>query len=242
MRNILLFLVLVLAVPVFAQSPLDSPTDPLAAEVQKKVLDQDKIHVENLTVTNQGDGNILLEGVANLYGSRYKAGEIARKVSGVKKVDNEIAVTGSEVDDLDLQSNLMSKIARHLTSDPFDLISLKVQHGFVELSGEVRDGSLIDDAFDEVIWTPGVRDVKNNIQTASISGADDKLRQAIYTRLNAEYPQYFNAARPSIIILVNGGRVRLVGYVRSEVEKAKIASSIRSYFGVLSLDNQLQTE
>jgi osmotically-inducible protein OsmY len=39
---------------------------------------------------------------------------------------------------------------------------------------------------------------------------------------------------------VNSGRVRLVGYVDSNVTRQKIGSIIRSFPGVLSVDNELQ--
>lgn len=246
MRNFIMLLAILLAIPAFAQSPETAATpttDELTAKVQKRIQNNNKIHIEHLTVTNQGGGKILLEGVTDLFGSRYMAGAEASKIKDVKKVDNQIAVeSNAEVTDLDLESTLSSKITRHYQSTPFNIISLKVHHGFVELYGVVRDTSLIDDAFNECIWTPGVRDVQNKIEPASISQGDENLRQVVYQRLNSEWPQYFAQAIPQVMIIVKGGRVSLIGYVRSEVDKVKMASSIRSIRGVLSVNNNLKTE
>lgn len=242
MRNLVFLIALFLVLPLFAQDQSAPVTDELTARIQKKIQDNDKVHVDHLTITNQGSGKILLEGVADLFGSRYLAGEIASKVKGVKKVDNEIAVETKEVTDLDLEGELINKVMGHLQSDPFNLVSIKVNHGFVELYGVVRDVSLIDDSFNEAIWIPGVRDVQNKIEAASISQGDENLRQLVYTRLNTEWPQYFAQAHPSVIIIVKGGRVSLVGYVRSDVERVKMASSVRSIRGVLSVQNNLKAD
>jgi osmotically-inducible protein OsmY len=59
--------------------------------------------------------------------------------------------------------------------------------------------------------------------------------------LYREFPQYFIGKYPSVIILVNSGRVRLIGYVDSNPSREKIGSIVRSFNGVLSVDNELQT-
>jgi osmotically-inducible protein OsmY len=241
MRNLLFLIALFLVLPLFAQDQSAPATDELTEHIRKKIQDNDKIHIDHLTITNQGNGTILLEGVADLFGSRYVAGEVASKIKGVTKVDNEIAVETKEVGDLDLEGELVNKIMRHIKSDPFNLVSIRVRHGFVELYGVVRDTTLIDDSFNEAIWIPGVRNVENKIEAASISQGDENLRQVVYQRLNTEWPQYFAQAHPAVIIIVKGGRVSLIGYVHSDVEKVKMASSIRSIRGVLSVENNLKT-
>ena len=150
--------------------------DELAGKVEKKILSDRKVKVDHLQVTAEGT-TIRLEGVANLYGSRYRAGEIASHFKGVSSVDNRIAVTTPKVNDIDLQSSLAARIERYYKSEPFDLISLKVTRGVVQLFGIVRDTQLKDKAFEEVIWTPGVRDVDDKIRLASIGSGDERLRQ-----------------------------------------------------------------
>jgi osmotically-inducible protein OsmY len=86
-----------------------------------------------------------------------------------------------------------------------------------------------------------VRGIDNQIQLASISAGDERLRQTIFNILNRQYPQYFVGKQPSIIIVVDGGRVLLSGYVNTDAEKQRISSTVRSINGVLSLNNQLQT-
>ncbi len=215
-------------------------SDDVARRVEKEILDEKKVEIENLTVLHN-NGTIYLEGVAKLFGSRYTAEQEALKVKGVTKVENQIAVTHGDVSDLDIETQAFSKIRSHLRGTPFDLVSVKVNHGYVTLMGNVRDQTLMKDAMESVIWIRGVRGVENKIEHASIAAGDERLRQGIYRRLRREFPQYFAGKDPSILILVNSGRVRLVGYVDSKASREKIGSIARSFGGVLSVDNELQT-
>jgi osmotically-inducible protein OsmY len=214
--------------------------DDVARRVEKEILDEKKVEIENLKVLHN-NGTIYLEGVAKLYGSRYKAEKEALKVKGVQRVENQIAVTPGDVSTIDIETQIISKIRSHLRGSPFDLISVKVNNGFVTLTGNVRDQSLVNDAMESVIWVRGVRGVDNKIEMASIAAGDERLRQVIYRRLYREFPQYFVGKDPSILILVNSGRVRLVGYVDSNASREKVASIARSFNGVLSVENELQT-
>jgi osmotically-inducible protein OsmY len=223
-----------------AQDTPKGEYDSVAKKLEKKILDQKKVKIDGLKVLHNGD-TIYLEGVTDLYGSRYIAGREAAKINGIRKVDNQIAVKSSrEISDNEIQAELIRRINNRLKGTPFDLVGVEVNHGFVKLSGSVRDQSLPEKIFQDAIWLPGVRDVQNEIQLASISAGDERLRQVIFNRLNREYPQYFIGKQPSIIIVVDGGRVLLAGYVNSEVEKQKISSTVRSINGVLSLSNQLK--
>jgi len=224
---------------VFSQEETTGAYDALARKVEKKIRDNKKTQVENLKVSND-QGTIHLEGVVKLYGSRYMAEKNARKVDGVKDVKNEIALAASQVDDVDIQIEVINRVRSNLTGSPFDLINVRVNNGFVLLTGTVRDQSLVDDSFNDTIWVPGVRGVENRIEFASLGASDERLRQTIYTRIRSEFPQYFMGKDPSVLILVQSGRVQLVGYVDSNVSREKIGSMIRSIRGVLSVDNRLQ--
>jgi hyperosmotically inducible periplasmic protein len=237
---ILTMLCLFIAGFVLAQDETKGTYDDLARKVENKIRDKKKAEVDQLKVTND-NGTIYLSGVAKLYGAKWLAENVARKVDGVKDVKNEIALTSSRVDDVDIQGQLINKIRIEMRGTPFDLINVEVHSGFVKLTGNVRDQTLIDDSYQAAIWTPGVRGVENKIEHASIAAGDERLRQLIYGRLNREFPQYFLGKDPSILIIVNSGRVQLIGYVDSNVSVQKIGTIVRSMTGVLSVSNQLQT-
>jgi osmotically-inducible protein OsmY len=223
-----------------AQEESKGTSTELSRKVEKKVQDRKKVDIENLKVLDD-NGTIYLEGSARLYGSVYLAEKAARKVDGVKDVKNHIDLEPDKADDVEIEAKISNKIRSDLRGTPFDLVSVKSHSGFVVLSGNVRDTSLIDDAMDAAIWTPGVRGVENKMEYASISAGDERLRQAIFARIKREFPQFFLGKDPSILIIVNNDRVQLVGYVDSNVTVQKIGSMVRSVTGVLSVDNQLQS-
>jgi osmotically-inducible protein OsmY len=246
MRNKLISLLILLFLPVllFAQQTQNTPKgvdDDVAKEVAKQILKQKKVKIDNFKVLHNGD-TIYLEGVADNFGSRYVAGVQAAKAKGIKNVDNQIAVTAHEnVTDNEIQAEMVRIVNSQLRGTPFDLIGVEVNHGFVRLTGTVRDQTLPDKIMKDAVWVNGVRGIDNQIQLASISAGDERLRQTIFNILNRQYPQYFVGKQPSIIIVVDGGRVLLSGYVNTDAEKQRISSTVRSINGVLSLNNQLQT-
>ena len=242
MKTKLLFALLVF-VPLylFAQDAPKGEYDDVAKEVEKKILAQKKVKIDNLKVLHSGE-TIYLEGVTDLLGPKYLAEKEALKVKGIKNVDNQIVVQPSrDVSDNEIQAELIRKINNSLKGTPFDLIGVEVNHGFVKLSGNVRDQTLPEKSYEDAMWIPGVRNVDNKIQLSSISAGDERLRQAIFRRLRAEYPQYFLGKTPSIMIIVDGGRVLLTGYVNSEAEKQKMLAGVRSMSGVLSVNDGLKT-
>lgn len=242
MKTKLLFALLVfLPLYLFAQDAPKGEYDDVAKAVEKRILSNKKVKIDNLKVLHNGE-TIYLEGVTDLLGSKYLAEKESLKKKGIKNVDNQIVVQPvRDVSDNEIQAELIRKINNNLKGTPFDLIGVEVNHGFVKLSGNVRDQTLPEKSYEDAMWIPGVRNVDNQIQLSSISAGDERLRQAIFRRLRAEYPQYFLGKTPSIMIIVDGGRVLLTGYVNSEAEKQKMMSMVRSMSGVLSVNDGLKT-
>jgi hyperosmotically inducible periplasmic protein len=239
-KKLLAVLFVILPVYLIAQEAPQGEYDDVAKAIEKKILSTKKVEINNLKVLHNGS-TIYIEGVTDTYGSKYIATKEAQKDKGIQTVDNQIVVKADrDVSDNEIQAEIIRKVNNRLRGTPFDLVGVEVNHGFVKLSGSVRDQTLPEKIFDDTMWIPGVKDIDNQIQLASISAGDERLRQAIFRRLKAEYPQYFLGKTPNILIVVDGGRVLLTGYVNSQAEKQKIASSVRSMSGVLSLNDQLQ--
>ncbi len=213
--------------------------DETAKKIEKMILERDKVKIDDFKILHHGD-SIYLEGIADLYGSYYYAGEIAGKYQGIKTVDNQIVIREKKVADEELEGILIQIAQKSLLREPFDLISVKASHGFVTLLGSVRDTSIKSKVFNEAIWIRGVISVEDKIQLASIAPSDDRTRFAVFQILRRDFPQYFRGARPSIVILVDHGRVTLVGYVDAATDKQRMLSAVRSLTGVLSVTDQLQ--
>jgi osmotically-inducible protein OsmY len=214
----------------------------LAGQIEARILKIKKGSIENLKVIDKGDGYIVLQGTANLYGKKYQALKTAEKFK-VKTIQNDIVVKPSLLrNDSDIERDIFGAIEKELTEDYFEDINFKIDNGVVQLSGTVVKLGLIDKIFDNIIWISGIRYVENNLKMAQVSPGDDNLRTKILDALqtNIRLTPYFSSPTPSFMIIVDAGRVTLKGVVGSEADKLAAEQVTRSVFGVKSVDNQLK--
>ena len=87
----------------------------------------------------------------------------------------------------------------------------------------------------------GAQEVINEIEELPTSIHDQRLRHVLADRIYG-HPLFIDrafGANPPIHILVEGGRVTLIGVVRSNVEIRQAETIARSTFGVFNVDNKL---
>ena len=124
----------------------------------------------------------------------------------------------------------------------FDAVGVVVQDGQVTLVGSVKQPYRKDDIERRVAKVAGVRDLHNEIEVQPVSFHDDRLRaelvRAIYGRGVLVNPSRVD---PPVRIVVANGRITLLGYASSEVERQMVGHIARGTlaFGV---DNQLKLE
>lgn len=142
--------------------------------------------------------------------------------------------------------SLEQKIFRKILYLPyygaFDHISYKVDGSTVTLYGRVADGRNRRDAENAVEDIEGVTNIVNNIEILPASPFDDRIRFQIarsFSRDGASLYRYIQEPRPSIRIIVDGGKVTLEGFVnnRSDANLANILAN--GVPGVFSVDNNL---
>lgn len=149
----------------------------------------------------------------------------------------------------------------------FDFLTFAYDKGTVTLGGYVYQVGLKAAAERAVKRVPGVDEVKNTIQELSLSTGDDNLRwqvfYAIYTNdfLSRYAPEWgtpwgrramlrfsgrfagFPGTQPignfPIHIIVDRGRVRLLGVVDNEADKSVAGLAARGVPGSFSVDNEL---
>jgi hyperosmotically inducible periplasmic protein len=124
----------------------------------------------------------------------------------------------------------------------FDDLRYSVSNGSVQLTGEVNDGALREEAEKSVKRIEGVTSVTNNIQVLPPSPMDDRLRREVARSVfNAGgLSRYGWEAAPSIHVIVKNGHVRLVGVVGSEGDKDLAGMQARQVPGVLGdVSNEL---
>jgi hyperosmotically inducible protein len=153
------------------------------------------------------------------------------------------AAFAQEREDLQVFRDIADQVNRYTQFTIFDSVSASVKNGQVVLSGWVTMPYKKDDIERRVRRVDGVAAVQNDIGVLPVSQFDNELRfriaRAIYG--NSSFWHYAAMANPPIHIVVNRGRVTLVGTVNSNVERM-LARSLASGFGAFDVTNELKTD
>jgi osmotically-inducible protein OsmY len=126
----------------------------------------------------------------------------------------------------------------------FDNLAYSVNGGVVTLYGQVTNPTLKSDAGNAVKGIEGVTHVDNKIEVLPLSPMDDQIRRAEYRAIYSEpsLSRYSLQAVPPIHVIVNNGKVTLVGVVANETDKNLAGVRANGVSGVFSVDNQLRVE
>ena len=126
----------------------------------------------------------------------------------------------------------------------FDNLVYSVNNGVVTLYGQVTQPTLKSDAGNAVKGIEGVSRVDNKIEVLPLSPMDDQIRRAAYRAIFGEpaLSRYAMQAVPPIHIIVDNGKITLVGVVATENDKNMAALRANGLSGVFSVNNQLRVE
>lgn len=217
--------------------------DPSAAQTAlTKALN--KKQLSGVQGTIQGDVAVL-KGSVDVFDAKEEAGKRARRVKGIKSVDNEIEVAGPQVPDAELQQKLLKAIEYDRVgygTTAFNAISVNVQNGDVTLGGHAYGPIDADSAVAVASNTKGVRDVVNDIQVDPTSPFDDRIRLDAYRTIYG-FPslnKYAIDPGKPIRISVANGNLTLYGAVDTQADKDVAALRANSVPGVFKVVNNLQ--
>jgi hyperosmotically inducible protein len=114
-------------------------------------------------------GTVQLSGFVDTYAQKYDASSIARKVEGVRDVENDITVksdadrsAGEYVDDKSLTVRVNSALGNN-PDNKFEEVNVTTFKGTVQLSGFVNSSDQRTKAGEIAKQVQGVQDVVNNI-------------------------------------------------------------------------------
>jgi hyperosmotically inducible protein len=114
-------------------------------------------------------GTVQLSGFVDTYAQKYMAGDIARKVQGVRGIEDNISVKdgtdrspGESIDDRSLASRITSAL-RNNEDYKFDEVAVVAYKGSVQLSGFVNNTDQKLKAEDIVRQVAGVQEIANKI-------------------------------------------------------------------------------
>ncbi len=214
----------------------------LQAEVTNKALN--KSNLKGVQATAH-DGVVTLTGTVPLFGMKQEADKRTHKIKGVQAVSNEIQVTGANLSD----SVLETKLAKAISYDrvgygttPFNAISVQVQDGTATLSGHAYGPVDASSALALAAYTPGVKNVVNEVQVDPVSPMDDRSRLQLFRTIYG-FPTLskyaMDPAKP-IRISVQNGHVTLYGVVDNQMDKDVAGIRANTVPGIFKVTNDLK--
>jgi osmotically-inducible protein OsmY len=216
-----------------------SKTDP---EIQRDVLGEltrdTRIDATDVAVTVD-DRVVILTGSVRTWGEKVIAQELAHRVSGVRDVANDIAITRAKPlrTDADI-AHAVRDALRGSAFVPETRIMTTVMDGIVTLTGTVDSLRQHDEAAVAIRDVHGVFMVLNNLEIAAPPLDAEQLRSSVEAALR------LHAQREAehITIDVKDGKVALRGTVGSWAERTAISGIVRGTSGVKVIDDHLQIE
>lgn len=182
------------------------------------------------------DGVVTLTGHVKTYAQKFTAERVVQGVAGVRGIAQEIEVrdgTGKQPADDEIAERALNSIAWDVTV-PSDKIKVKVQKGWVTLTGKVDWYFQRVAAEHAVRKLVGVLGVSNEIVIQpTIKASDVKRRIEDALKRSAE------VEAGAVTISVNHNKVTLEGKARSWAERGAIERAAWAAPGVASVDDRL---
>lgn len=182
------------------------------------------------------DGIVTLEGTVDSYAKKLAAEKAVKNVYGVKAVVEGIKVkynAGDHKSDTEIAEAAVNSLKWN-ASVPSDSIKIKVEDGWVYLSGEVAWDYQKNAANNAMQRLYGVKGVVNNIT----------IKQAltpfeVESRIAKAFERSAKLESKKIKVEVNGRTVKLTGTVHSVAEKEEARKAAFFAPGVTKVENNL---
>jgi osmotically-inducible protein OsmY len=185
------------------------------------------------------DGIVTLTGVVDSYSKKIAAEKAAKSVYGVKAVAEDIEVkysTSKDKTDTEIAVAVIEAFKWN-SSIPDETVKIKVEDGWVYLSGEVHWAYQRSAATKAVEKLIGVKGVINNIKLKQTV-----LPSEIKNRITNAFKRSADLEAKNINVEVEGHTVILTGTVHSLNEKEEARKAAFFAPGVTKVDNKLKIE
>ena len=183
------------------------------------------------------DGVVTLSGEIDSYAEKFAAADAAKRVAGVKGVamDLEVKLPGSyKRTDADIAKAAVTALEWNV-SVPIGAVQVKVDDGFVTLTGEVDWGYQSASAEQALQPLVGVRGVTNQIRIAQRVNS-----QQIHSDISAALTRHAQREASHIGVEVEGGTVTLSGQVGSLAERDAAMGTAFAAKGVMQVVDRLE--
>lgn len=182
------------------------------------------------------DGTVTLSGFVRTYVEKCRAEEVVKRVKGVRAIAEllEVRPVGSHLTAADEIARRAADLLRWHATVPSDTVQVKVEDGWVTLSGQVQWNHERSAAEATIRHLVGVRGVLNQIKIAPVPTATD-IRERIVASLRRDAD--LDAGR--ITVKVMDHTVTLEGRVRTWAEREAAERAVWSAPGVTAIDDHL---
>lgn len=207
-------------------------------QLKQAVLDElswePRINAAHIGVTAK-EGVVSLMGHVESYGEKLAAETAAGRVRGVKGIAEEIEVKlpfGSQRGDEDIASAALNRLSWD-ASIPKDAIKVKVEKGWVTLTGQVDWHFQKDAVAMEIRGLMGVTGVSNQVAIKTRPNTAD-ISENIKTALHRSWYD-----DDKVKVTATGGKVQLSGTVHAWADRQMAASTAWAAPGTTSVENNI---
>lgn len=182
------------------------------------------------------DGVVTLTGYVRSYAERAIAEQVVARIKGVKAIAQELQVrlAHNRKSDDDQIARRALKIIAWDTTVPGDKIRIKVENGWITLSGEVEwkfQKAGVEEAVRKLSGVTGVTNLITVRPCADVGDVKHRIEEAL--RRNAQLDA------EGIRVFVDGGKVTLQGHVSALHERSVAEQAAWSAPGVWSVEDQI---
>ncbi len=185
------------------------------------------------------DGIVTLSGEVDSYTKKMAAERAAKSVSGVKAVAEDIVVkyySSLNKSDTEIAKAAVDALIWH-SSVPNDTVMVKVENGWIYLSGEVKWSYQKDSAKNAVKDLTGVKGVSNNILIRQ-----DVKPYIVTDNIEEAFERSARIDAKDITVTTDGHTVTLSGKVHSIKEKEEAERAAFRAPGVFNVVNNLKVQ
>ncbi|WP_404710384.1 BON domain-containing protein [Sphingomonas sp. MMS24-J13] len=182
------------------------------------------------------DGVVTLSGFVKSYPEKLAAEQAARRVAGVKAIAEEIKVrfaSDPKTADHEIARRILDILAWDVLV-PDDRITVKVEHGWVTLNGDVEWNYQSNEARKVAGRITGVLGVTNLIKVKTLPAAFD-----IKERIVAAFKRQANFDAGSVTVATEGGTVKLGGRVKAWHERGVAERAAWAAPGVTKVEDNI---
>jgi len=210
----------------------------LQTDVQDAIKWEPLMHAAEVGVSVK-DGVVTLSGTVDSYGKKLEAEKAAKSVSGVKAVVEQLEVkfphSWSKTDG-DIAVDVLNALKSNWII-PAEKVMVKVEDGFVTLTGELHWNFQREAAKTAVRFLSGVKGMSDKLTIKSES--HDSIEK---TNVETALRRNWNINDNDITVQATGHNIKLTGTVNSWFQKDEAARMAWDAPGVWTVENELAVE